>query len=173
MNSRSIRIELIGSLVDLVNNCSTYNKTNDTDLLILQVLKSSDMANDSILNCISLVNEENRKIVPYLYPAITSFSYRFDVEDMEADPKTENIRKMKVSLMQGLQEIASNIFEAYLQGTCDHAIIDFIYKGLEEIGYDNQLPSLNATIRELQENIERSRVLKFSLYHYDSSRPLC
>lgn len=162
MNLEAVKDQLIGSLILLVKSCNEYEKTQQTDQIIIDVLRNNDLSYDNLLNSIEVVTEETRKIAPYIhsYPVNYYECLSHESDDLLED---ENLQTLRTSMIQGLKEIAKNIYIPYRQGQCSEDVINFIHQGINDLT-QRESASLNQTVQDLNSYIDLSRTIKINTY---------
>ena len=138
-DSLSLRDQLVGCTIGLSRVCSMHKKSARTDLLILQALLDSadtSLSDGTILSTLSLIQAEKSKIAPMCETcaARCGNSDDYDMNNLYTAP--DEIRKLKLSLLHKIQDMAKDAIIKLRSGNLDEQTLIYFHKCLFAISED-------------------------------------
>lgn len=152
MNSDlSLRDELLGCIMGLSRVCLMHQKSDRTDLIILQgLIDSSDLtlSDGTISSTLSLVRSEKSRIAPMCETcaARCGNSDDYDMNKLYNAPK--EIKESKLALLHKIQNEASAAILKLRQGTLDEQKLIYFHKALFALSEDWDADQLNNVLQE-------------------------
>lgn len=138
-DSLSLRDKLIGCTIGLSRVCSMHKKSARTDLLILQALLDSadtSLSDGTIQSTLSLVQSEKSRIAPMCETCATRCGNSDDYDMRKLYDAQDQIRKLKLTLLHKIQEMASDAIVKLRCGDLDDLTLTYFYKALFAISED-------------------------------------
>lgn len=151
MNEIKLQHELFGSLIVLVDNCDKYQKTSTTDSVVMNALIFKSSQIDAYLGSINEVQGEIRKVVPYMNYFPTNYYDTVEHDQEHVSNLQSNLYRLKSNLIEGLRQIARNIYQAFVKGNLDDMFLKFIYKALKALKTKDDTGMLETTIVEMHQ----------------------
>lgn len=153
----SLRDQLLGCIIGLSKVCSMHTKTSQTDLLILSALadsKKPDITEDALQNTILQIKREKSRVAPMCEgcAAPCGNSDNYDMKRLWKAPK--EIRRLKISILLGIQTMASYVICQSQEETFDEKIFFFFHKALFVLSEDWNEKQLYDVVLELGEYYE-------------------
>lgn len=141
----SIRDELLGCIIGLSRVCQMHQKSDRTDLLILQgLIDSADLSlsDGTIQSTMTLIKSEKSKIAPMCETCAARCGNSDDYDMNKLYDDTEEIRKLKLKILHKIQDIAKESINLFRMKTLDEQTITYFHKALFAISEnwdENQL----------------------------------
>ena len=147
----SNRDELLGCIIGLSRVCSMHQKSDRTDLLILQgLIDSSDMnlSDGTIQNTTFLIKSEKSKIAPMCETCAARCGNSDDYDMSKLYNASDEIRKLKLAILHKIQGMAKDAILKLRSGKLDDQTVIYFHKCLFAISEDWDATQLSEVLHE-------------------------
>ena len=156
--------ELTGALIGLARACSTSQKTEQTDRLILEGLFTTvtnvNFNDDTLCDMIDRVQAEKARIVPGCAGCPSKCGNTDDYVMSFLWEADEDIRSLKSLILFGIRGMAAYAYHAMVLGYTSARVNEFFYKALFVLAEDWSMEDLLPVVMEVGEvNLECMELL--------------
>ena len=147
----SNRDELLGCIIGLSRVCSMHQKSDRTDLLILQgLIDSSDMnlSDGTIQNTTFLIKSEKSKIAPMCETCAARCGNSDDYDMSKLYNASDEIRELKLAILHKIQGMAKDAILKLRSGKLDDQAVIYFHKCLFAISEDWDTAQLSEVLHE-------------------------
>ena len=147
----SNRDELLGCIIGLSRVCSMHQKSDRTDLLILQgLIDSADMnlSDGTIQNTTSLIKSEKSKIAPMCETCAARCGNSDDYNMKKLYHAPDEIKELKLKILHKIQDMAKDKINDLRMKNLDQPTITYFHKALFAISEDWDVSQLSEVLNE-------------------------
>lgn len=160
--------KVISALFGLIGACNNNPKTVNTDNIVIQALSfvadCSDCDEKECQDIVEKIYREKNAVAPGCAACAMPCGNTSDYDMERIYNAKEGIRKVKLDILTGLKELASDISNISLDN--NEINNDFFYKALSYISYDiseQELLVLVDEMKELKKKIGQKNIENFNM----------
>ncbi|MBD5533029.1 MAG: hypothetical protein HDQ98_12700 [Lachnospiraceae bacterium] len=151
--------QIISVLIGLVGACNNNPKTTDTDDLVIKALAFPlifpEYDDTALQKMIDDIYSEKNSVAPGCAMCTAPCGNTSDYDMRRIYEADDEIRKVKLQILETIQELASYAYRNRQEGKPSHIDNVFFYKALSYVSYDMDAADLLRLLDEA-ENMERA-----------------
>ena len=147
----SNRDELLGCIIGLSRVCQMHQKSDRTDLLILQGLidfSDTSLSDGTIQSTTSLIKSEKLKIAPMCETCAARCGNSDDYNMRKLYHAPDEIRELKLKIIHKIQDMAKDKINDLRMKNLDQPTITYFHKALFAISEDWDVSQLSEVLNE-------------------------
>ena len=154
-----IEDKIISALIGLAGACNNNQKTDATDGLVIKALAlpllCPEYAERMLQEIINDIRSEKYAVAPGCAECTAPCGNTSDYDMSRIYEASEEIRKVKLSVLEKLQKLAADVCRIQKDGITPCADNGFFYKALSYVSYDMDEAALLGLLKEAG-NMERN-----------------
>lgn len=151
MREDKIQDKIISALIGLAGACSSNPKTANTDGVVIKALAlpliNPDMDGEAIESIVREIHAEKNAVAPNCACCQNPCGNTSDYDMRRLYAAKDEIRRAKLQILDGLRELAFNLYKSGKKPDTDG---DIFYKSLAYLGYDMEEAPLLALLTEIE-----------------------
>lgn len=172
-----IQDKIISALTGLAGACSGNPKTANTDGVIIKALAlpliNPDMDEGAVESIVREIHAEKNAVAPNCARCQNPCGNTSDYDMRRLYAAKDEIRRAKLQILDGLRELAFNLYKSGEKPDTDGEIGEIFYKSLAYLGYDMEetpLLALLAEIEDRKQEINNGRIKNHDKTDYQNRR---